>query len=212
MLATLFFAHAMAQPRNSELVTLTSEQDVWVYPHSNDPGGDPFIRVWGVGGTSVAPTPGDVENFSYGFLKFSLKGLPVQKKLLSAHLILTPAGKPVVSKESEEWPLEARGLTGTFDEKDWTQDKASTVGPKKDAIYGTGVIAAKGEDFEIRMNLLDEKSVFAKSLAGNSGDFFIALTSRYDVAEMGMKGIYKVYSRDNKDKNVHPRLELRFED
>jgi hypothetical protein len=45
---------------------------------------------------------------------------------------------------------------------------------------------------------------------GNSKPMCLALTSKYDVAEMGMKGIYKVFSKDNKDSVVRPRLILEF--
>jgi hypothetical protein len=210
LLAAALFSMVSMPICADKTVTLASDEDVWVYPHSNDPGNDPFMRIWGVGGVSVAPSPGDVENFSYGYLKFNLKDVPTDKKLVSAHLILIPAGKPTISAESKEWPLEARGLGGKFEEKTWTHTMASDISPKKDALYGSGVITAKGEEFEIKIDLLGEKSSFAKDFKATTDAFFFGLTSKYDVADLGMKGIYKVYTRDNKDKNVHPRLELKF--
>jgi hypothetical protein len=191
-------------------VTLTSDEDIWVYPHSNDPGGDPFMRIWGVGGLSVAATPGDTENFSYGYLKFNLGELNLSKELKSAVLYLTPAGKPSVSEESKEWPLEVRGLNGAFNEKTWTWDLSSSINPSKDSLFGAGVISQNGEDFVIKIDLLGKKSNFAATLADAKGSLCLGLTSRYDVADLGMKGVYKIYTRDNKEKQVRPRLELTF--
>lgn len=213
MVSTFLFAALLAQPLASESIEAT--EDVWVYSHASDPGGDSALRIFGNGGHAVAGSAGDLESFSYGYLKFDLSGLPKGKKLTSAELILTPAGKPVVDPASKDWPLEVRPMVGSFAEKTWAFEMASDVTPSKDSVYGNGVIKQAGDTFEIRMNLLGEKSKFTGDLGkliDSARPLFVALTSKYDASEQGMKGMYKVYSRDNKERALRPRLELKFAD
>ncbi len=212
MVSTVLFAALLNRPLALE--TIESSEDVWVYSHASDPGGDSALRVFGNGGNAVAASAGDLESFSYGYLKFDVSSLPKDKKLASAELVLTPSGKPVVDPAAKDWPLEARPLVGKFSEKTWGFEMASDVKPLGSSVYGSGVIKATSaaDGFEIRMNLLGEKSTFSGDFAKLTDSLFVALTTKYDASEQGMKGMYKVFSRDNKDRAVRPRLELKFAD
>lgn len=212
MVSTLLFAALLNRPVSLE--TIEASEDVWVYSHASDPGGDSALRIFGNGGRAVAASAGDLESFSYGYLKFDLSSLPKDKKLASAEIVLTPAGKPVVDPAAKDWPLEVRPLVGKFNEKTWAFEMAGDVTPSDKSVYGSGVIKTtpSGESFEIRINLLSEKSAFSSDFAKLTDSLYVALTTKYDASEQGMKGMYKVNSRDNKEQSVRPRLELKFVD
>jgi len=215
LLAAVCLFHSTLFAPQNQVSELVASEDVWVYPHATDPGADAFLRVFGIGGKSVAPTVADIENFSYGYLKFNLSGIQAGKELVAATLQLTCATKVAIDPASKDWPLEARGLSAVFDEKKFVFENAAKISPTE-SLYGTGVVTEGEIDKEariIKINLLDKKSKFSedvKAYLGNSKPMCLALTSKYDVAEMGMKGIYKVFSKDNKDSVVRPRLILEF--
>lgn len=212
MVSTLLFAALLSRPVLVE--TIEASEDVWVYSHASDPGGDSALRIFGNGGNAVAASAGDLESFSYGYLKFDVSAVAKDKKLSSAELVLTPSGKPAVDPSAKDWPLEVRPLVGTFSEKTWGFEMAGEVKPSAKSLYGSGVIKTTSADdtFEIRINLLGEKSAFAGDFAKLTDSLFVGLTSKYDASEQGMKGMYKVHSKDNKDRLVRPRLEIKFAD
>ncbi len=212
MVSTLLFAALLNRPVLAE--TIEASEDVWVYSHASDPGGDSALRIFGNGGRAVAASAGDLESFSYGYLKFDVSSLPKDKKIASAEMILTPSGKPAVDPAAKDWPLEVRPLVGKFAEKTWAFEMAGDISPSPKSLYGSGVIKTTTADdtFEIRINLLGEKSAFAEDFAKLTDTLFVALTSKYDASEQGMKGMYKVFSRDNKERAVRPRLEIKFAD
>lgn len=217
--AALLIAPNMHKPVEDTFF-VTVDEDVWVYPHASDPGGDSALRVWGLGGKAVAPTPADAENYSYGFLKFAFNNVPADKKLVGAYMFLKPTGKPEIDPASKDWPLEVRPLKGKFDEKSWTQEQLSSTSPSETEVYGSGVVAltdgpSSGEkEYEIKIDLLGKDSKFSEAVLKAIKDkqpMFLALTSKYDVSEMGMKGVYKVFSKDNKSEMDRPRIVLKFE-
>ncbi len=213
MLATLALALTMAPAT----LTLEPTDDVWVYPHATDPSKDFYLRVWGTGGISVATSPADNDEFSYSYLKFSFT-VPAGKKLSKAELVLTHVAEPGYTlATAKERPIEARPLKGTFDEKNWNSAMNQTVTPDggQDAVFGTGTIPESGfpsaTDFPITFDLLKGKGDFAAYVAKNSGTFGIALASRIDPSEGGMKAVYKTWSR-NAEEAKRPKLKLTFED
>lgn len=217
---SLAAAILFSMPRPADdTVLIPADQDVWVYPHASDPAGDSYLRAWGVGGKAVAASAGEAEDFSYSYLRFSFDKVPKDKKLVGATLFLTPAGAPEIDPASKSWPLEVRPLKGTFSEKDWVYSQIADVSPSDSEVYGTGIIASGqtpgGEKtFEIKIDLMGKNSKFASAfskLLGESKPMYVALTSKFDVSEMGQKGVYKVFSRDNKDEAVRPKLVLKFE-
>jgi hypothetical protein len=194
--------------QTSNEVVLEPTDDVWVYPHAGDPSSDPFLRVWGAGGAAVAKDAGEVENFSYSYLRFDTSSLP-KKKLLSAELVLKSAGKEASPEEAKSYPLEVRPIEGDFSENTWTYDFVVRAKPSSKVIFSEGLAIKKDDWIGFRFNLLSEKSMFADFV--KSKTIGLALTTKYDVAELGMKGVYKVYSKDNKDVSDRPKLVLKFE-
>lgn len=214
MISAAAFALLLTAPRLDEVtVSLPVDQDVWVYPHASDPGADPALRVWGVGGKAVSADPNDAEEFSYGLLRVSLANIPDGKKLVGAYLYLKPVGAPEIAANAKDFPLEVRSLTGEFTEKDWNYNLASKIYPGKD-IYGSGIIEKRGDNFEIRADLMGKDSKFGAAfdaaVKGKKALYF-GLASKVDPAEQGRANVYKVYSRDNKDEADRPKLILRFE-
>ena len=199
--------------------TLTPSDDLWIYPHASDPAGDLFMRVWGVGGKAAPATASDAEDFSMGYLKWSLVGTPTGGKLKEAKLTLTQLAKPGYTLEqAKAMPLEARPLPAGFSEPTWKPDFLTEFLPKpgKDDIYGTGSPESlEGETVNITIDLLKGKGGFADAIAKAQSDakkeFAIALTSSMDMAELGRTSIYKIYTKEEKDEKLRPKLVLVFE-
>jgi hypothetical protein len=213
---TLLLSHVTS--RLDDPITVIASEDVWVYPNSSDPGADETFKIWGIEGKAVAPKPDQAENFGYGYLKFDFSAAPAGKKLVSAFMVLKPVAKMTVDKNAKDYPLEVRPLVGKFAEKTFEHGMTSSVYPG-DSIYGTGVVApvvgsTDEKDLEIRVDLMAKKSQFAemfgKSAKGDKVMFF-ALTSKYDAAELGRDGIYRIYTRDRKEENMKPKIVLKFE-
>lgn len=217
---TLVASALLAAPLAFETIALSASDDAWVYPHASEGGTDLFLRVWGSGGRSVAPTAADAENFSYSYLKFSTEKLPVGKTLESATLILKPSGKPELAANRKEFPMEVRPLKGAFKESNWVYDNISSTYPSLDEVFGKGIIELKDpaaaeadRQYELRIELTGEKSKFkeavAKAVADKAG-ISLALVSLVDPAEQGRGGVFKVYSNNNTDENLKPTLILRY--
>jgi hypothetical protein len=214
LLTALSFAALAAQT-----FTLTPSDDIWVYPHASDPAGDTMIRVWGVGGKPAPSGASDAEDFSMGYLKWSLVGTPVGGKLKEARLILTQLAKPGFTLEQAKlMPLEARPLRAGFGEAAWKTDMVQQFLPRggKEDAYGSGAPETlQGEFLSITIDLLKGKGGFADALAKAQADpkkeFAIALTSSMDMAELGRSSIYKIYTKEERDEKLRPRLVLVFE-
>ena len=213
---TLLLSHVTL--RLDDPVTIIASEDVWVYPNSSDPGADETFKIWGIEGKAVAAKPEDAESFGYGYLKFDFASVPAGKKLVSAFMVLKPVAKMTVDKNAKDYPLEVRPLVGKFAEKTFEHGLTATVYPG-DSIFGTGVVApvagsTEVKELEIRVDLMAKKSTFAemfrKAAKGDKAMFF-ALTSKYDAAELGRDGIYRIYTRDRKEENMKPRIVLKFE-
>jgi hypothetical protein len=211
----------LIRPIDGDTFITFASDHIWVYPNATDPAGDETLKIWGVGGKAVAPTPADSESFGYGYIKFDLKGLPSGKKLVGAWMILTPFGTPEIDKNAKDYPLEVRPLNGKFTGKTWSYDQAATVNPSATEIFGSGIIAqADGTTsknrIEIKCDLMGTKSKFAETFAkalATKEPMFFALTSKYDASELGRQGIYKIFASDRPESSVlrAPQLVLKFE-
>ncbi len=214
MISALAFSLLAAQT-----MSLLPSDDLWVYPHASDPAGDLFLRVWGVDKKGTPATAADAEAFSMGYIKWSLYGVPSGLKLKEAKLLVTQVAKPGYTLEQAiAMPLEARPLASGFTEPTWKSEMLEQFLPKagKDDIYGTGAPESlNGETISISIDLLKGKGNFAEALAKAQADpkkeFAIALTSSMDMAEIGRAGIYKIYSKEEKDQKLRPTLMLTFE-
>ena len=200
----------------NQMITLEPSADAWVYTHATDGGRDPYLRVWGAGGKSVAPDASEIENFSYGYMKFTLpKDLP-GGELKSATLVLTHISDPAYSKDfSKEYPIEVHELGTAFEDKTWSYDIAAKLTPSVKNIYGTGWAEdlVAGKEFKIKIDLLKgpyslQKSVEKAVKADRQIGF--ALAAKIDVAEVGTKSAYKVFSHDAENVDKRPKLVLEF--
>ena len=206
----------LATPLRSSVMEIYPTDDVWAYPHASDPDKDPFLRVWGFEGASVANSADESESFGYSFLRFDAAGLP-NKDLKSAVLVLVHTAKPSFDLGmAQKSPLEARPVSAAFSEKKWAYGELSKYMPSagKGAVYGTGAPEAfdAEKDFPIRIDLMKGPGSFAKALeaARTSGSFAIALTSVMTPAD-DVRSIYKLYSKDG-PKESRPVLKLEFAD
>lgn len=195
-------------PTSLQTVTLEPVADVWVYHRAGDPGGDPFLRIWGSGGKAVAADTAELENFSYSYLSFSLVGVPLEK-ITGATLILTTASKPQEGYDYGAFPIEVRGLKGKpLNEKTFVYEDATDITPASNGVFGEAPFAKDSD--KIRIELKGKDGDFLNYLKLSKETLSLSLTSKYDIADLGMKGFYKVYSKDNKDETVRPKLILKF--
>jgi hypothetical protein len=197
-------------------VELYPTDDVWAYPHASDFDTDPYLRVWGFEGVSVAASAADSESFGYSFLKFDTAGLPDGKALKGATLVLTHIPKPAFTVEmAKAHPLEARPVNAGFTEKNWSYGDLPKFMPpaSKDSIFGTGFPKAISEDkdFTFEVDLMAGPNPFAKALeAAKGGSIAIALTTTLAPDEE-TRSVYKFYSK-NGAKESRPVLKLVFAD
>jgi hypothetical protein len=198
----------------AEPLRLTPEADIWAYPHASDQR-DPYLRVWGLGDRSTGRDAAETENTSYSLLKFALPVSRKGEKLTGAELVVTHIANPAWdAPRSKANPLEARSVTGSFDEKSWNYDALFklTLGTADADVYGTGFVTelVPDKEPEIRINLLGEKSRFAddvaKALAAD-GTLAIALTSRISAET---RAVYKIFSKDAERAAVRPQLVVTF--
>lgn len=214
MLAAVIATFALAP--GLATVDLIPTDDIWAYPHASDPDSDPFLRVWGFEGQSVADSAASSESLGYSFLKFDLTGLP-EKKLIGAELVLTHTAKPTFTLEmAKRAPLEVRPVASGFSEKTWTYYDLSKYMPAagKEKVFGAGIpdTVPEDKDFPIRIDLMKGPGGFAKALeeARIGKVLGLALTTTLSPAEEA-RSVYKLYSKDG-PKESRPVLKLTFAD
>lgn len=192
---------------------LQPTDDVWVYPHAGDPSKDAYLRVWGSGGRAVAQDAVDTTDFGYSYLRFKV---PADlKSLKGAKLTLTHIAGPGYDKDfSKAFPIQVHGLKGTFEEKAWSYDLINKVQPIGEKIFGTGWAENLSADkpFQIVIDLgKPEFYEYISAASKSGGDLYLALCTKVDVAEVGMKSMYKVFSKDAETDANKPKLVLETE-
>lgn len=195
-----------------QTINLFPTDDIWVYAHASDPGGDSVMRVWGIDGDSVPSSATDAESFSMGYLKFSLADVPSGLTLKGAHLIVHQAPSPGYTLEqSKAAPLEARLIPANFSEKTWSESSIEETLPKKDdlALGSAPPDSIEGDDVTISIDLMKNADALKKALAGK--EIAIALTTTMDASALGRAAIYRIYSREEKDEHRVPKLVLDFD-
>lgn len=193
---------------------LQPTDDMWVYPHASDPGRDPFLRAWGSSGRAVAASADELSEYSYSYLKFDFSKLPAGAKLEAVTLVLTHVADPAFSLEAvKQNPLEVRGLKPDFEERTWEYGRAASLAPGN--VFGKSAFTEipSGKEFAISIDLLkgpgDFRAYVTEQQKANSR-VGLALTSAMDASTSGMKGIYKVFSKDAERKEVRPTLKLTY--
>jgi hypothetical protein len=200
-------------------VELVPTDDLWIYPHASDAAHDANLRIWGAEGKAAPADPSEAENLSMAYLKWDVKDLPTGKKLTKATLVVTNIPNPgYTPDQAKAAPLQARPLGTEFDEKTWEYEKLGKLLPPKEAkdVFGVGTPGPidKDKPVTIEVDLLKGPNDFRKYLdaAVTSGKpLGLALTSALDMVSLGRTAVYKIYSRDDRDVTVRPKLVLVFE-
>lgn len=190
--------------------TATPASDVWVYPHSSDPGGEEYMRVWGDGEKAIDSIVPPADSFSYGYMQFDLKDLPKGELKAAKLTVWNVANEELKDDVLTAAPLEVFGLKGTFVEKTFSfldakcQPVAPSLGKAK---------SEKGADgIKLEFDLLDAKGEFAKLVEASrsAGSLGLALASKISPEDSrGM--IYKVNTKEGPEK-LRPSLSLTFAD
>jgi hypothetical protein len=204
---------ALAIGLTAPALELTPTDDIWVYPHASDPQKDGYLRVWGVGGQSVATDPAQSDEYSYSYLKFDLSKLPKTAALKSVILTLVhtpdPTWQPSDVKSS---PIEVRPLAKDFGEKTWEFGLGKTIFPsgRKEDVYGAFAPAKvdSGQPVKFEVDLLKGPN---KLLLPAGGSFGVALTSTLDPSAVGNRAVYKFYSKDYDKVEYRPKLVITYE-
>jgi hypothetical protein len=199
------FAMAPAEP-----VTILPTDDIWVYEHAADPVSDEFLRVWGSDNGPIGDYLGD---YSFSCLKFTLPEGIDPSKLESAKLVVYSIPEVNWSAEtSKQLPLQARRLSGDFDETKWEYSKNKFLITKagEDQVYGDGSgTPGDSKPFAIEIDLLKGKADFKEALKDKHLE--VALTSPMNPQDAS-GSVYKVYSRNATEEALRPRLVLKFAD
>jgi hypothetical protein len=210
-------AEVQKASQNSRALYLTPTDDIWVYAHAEDPQKDPFLRAWGSGGKSVG-IPGDDPNaFSYSLLKWDLSGFQPNSRLAEAQIVLTAAPEAgYTAQDAAAAPLEIRMVKGGFAESEWDYADAVKYTPAGDeGLVGmTSPTIVTANEFKIVIDLLKGPADFRKAFeeAMKKGKTLnLAITSHIDPTSLGMKGVYRVYSKDATDPSVRPALRIVLE-
>jgi hypothetical protein len=178
---------------------LRTSDDIWVYGRASDPIGDPIMRVWGDGTRSYLDTWPIGDEFSYGYLKFDLRGIPVGRyRVVEATLLLTSLAARYTRAQGEANPLEARALAPTFSEATWFFDDPANPAPQA-TLYGTGDLSAYSSTQPFPLPIDLRGAAFTSALNGAIGggrEIAIALTSRILVGSQGGTP-YRVYTKED---------------
>ncbi len=136
----------------------TATDDLWVYPHSADPGGDPVIRVWGARELDINPTgypgqPWAQSYFSYGYVQWDLDDVPPDTHWNGATLTVTVADGSTFDPSIDGVYL--RGVTGTFDESNWVfgDDPAPIASARLVGVVSGNAEAGDTVTFDIPRNI-----------------------------------------------------------
>jgi hypothetical protein len=198
-------------PCVAQSLSLRPTDDVWVYEHSVDPGGDPISRVWGDGTRSFRDTYPPGQEFSYTYLRFdlgSLTGTSYQVESAVLRITSRPAG---YSRQAAlDNPLEARALGKDFTEATWNY--ADPTNPNPLGLFGSGDMSghSTASDYVIPIDLNKNRSLFGQAFntaVRSDKKFKVALTSRLRVNDMGGQP-YRLYTRDFPLVVRQPLLEL----
>jgi hypothetical protein len=188
-----------------------------VYVHAGDPTGDEFLRVWGSEGVAAPEGDGGTADFSFGFLKLDVSGIPAGKPTKAVLVLFSSAPPAFDSDDLHQTPLEARELRGEFSAATWGGNTASPGSSK--TVFGKAVLVGelqKSKPTELDIDLLKGPSDFAAFLAkaetSRDHSLYLALTSAIKPSSQSgaFSGLYKLYSATHQDKEHRPVLKLEF--
>jgi hypothetical protein len=196
-----------------QTVTLEPSDDLWVYPHASDQVNDPFLRVWGAEGKSLADDMMEANAFSYAYLRFPITRPSTGKSIKTAKLVLTMTPHASWGESlGKTYPLEVRMVSKFPEEGTWRYDsdlpkfmpqagETGLVGKVQPSLKREGDIVV-----EIELKVGSEKL----KAATESGSINLALVSSIDPAAIGERIVYKFYSR-SAESGKRPKLVVTFE-
>jgi hypothetical protein len=204
----------------SQKLSLSPTETVWVYANASTPGDGSYLRAWGSDGKSCPKDGEDAGEFSFSYLKWDLKNIPIDAKLISAKLEFYNVPDPGYSVDmAKKCPLEARPVVGQFQAKAWTFDMSAKVHPAGAVTeifgsgYPTGISAGAPVSFSI--NLLAGPNLFGKALLSAMDSpthtLSLCITSALDPSVEGRTCVYKLYGEKDPHENLRPKLTLVFE-
>ncbi|MBS1713067.1 MAG: PEP-CTERM sorting domain-containing protein [Armatimonadetes bacterium] len=214
---TLLLAALVAPGAWAQTLNIDPSDDIWAYGHATDGGTDTLMRVWGDGTRSYEPGWPPPDELSYGYLKFDLSGVsPGEYVVTSAVLTVTHrvTSTGTFTKEAgETHPLEVRALSDAFSEATWDFSDPGTPGPSSQ-LYGTGSLDAYDatQSFRIASDLTGQAftDAFNGAVSG-SGSIAFALTSTMPVTGMDGALPYRIFTKENTDNGLWPRLEVTYQ-
>lgn len=211
-------AQAAERQATTRALYMSPTDDIWVYAHAEDPQKDSYLRAWGTNGKPLGLPGDDPNSFSYSLLKWDLSGFPAKSRVATAELILTATPEAgYTAKDAEAAPLEVRNAKTTFTEGAWDYTDAPKYAPlgTDSEIFGSvSPSTVVPTEFKIVIDLMkgpnDFKAYFNEALKKGK-TLALALTSRIDPSQLGMSGVYRVYSKDATDPTVRPQLRITLE-
>ncbi|MBV6459144.1 MAG: hypothetical protein HONBIEJF_02287 [Fimbriimonadaceae bacterium] len=198
----------------AETITIEATDDIWVYPHASDQVNDPFLRVWGADGKSLAADAMEANSFSYSYLRFAIPKSALGKKILSAKLVLSHVNQPAWDERyGTTYPLEVRSIGAFPSEGKWRYDgDLPNFMPKpgeEGLLVKQGIKTGSGKD-GTKIEIDFGKGALRLNEAAKSGNIDLALASTMNPAEIGDRIVYKFYSRSAEAAN-RPKLVLTVE-
>lgn len=197
-----------------ETITIEATDDIWVYPHASDQVNDPYLRVWGTDGKSLAADAMEANAFSYSYLRFPVPKTAQGKKIVSAKLVLSVVAQPAWDEKfGTTYPLEVRSVGAFPAEGKWRYDSDLPNFMPKPGDEGLfvkqGVKTGGGKD-GVKVEIDFSKGAIRLNELAKAGNIDLALASTLDPAEIGDRIVYKFYSRAAEAAN-RPKLVLTIE-
>jgi hypothetical protein len=210
-------------PAAAQVYQSAPTDDVWVYDFAGDQTTDGFLRAWGNGVSSLAPSYPQGPEWSHSYLKWDISGigagnyLLTEAKLLVTQQVSTTTQPSFTQAQGNANPLEARPVGINFEEDTWSflDPNNPTPGTTR---FGTGDLSqyiprgtAGVNGFQITLDLLAEGdfSSYFNTAVNGSGELGLALTSKLNPAGPG-GATYRLYSL-NSPTGLGPQLLLRYQ-
>jgi len=198
----------------AETISIEPSDDIWVYPHASDQVNDPYLRVWGADGKSLAGDAMEANSFSYSYLRFAIPKSAQGKRIISAKLVMSHVAQPAWDERfGTTYPLEVRAVGAFPSEGKWRYDSdLPNFMPKagdEGLFVKQGIKTGSGKD-GTKIEIEFGKGALRLNELAKSGNIDFALASTLNPAEIGDRIVYKFYSRSAEAAN-RPKLVLTIE-
>ncbi|MBX3096176.1 MAG: PD40 domain-containing protein [Fimbriimonadaceae bacterium] len=202
---TNIFVADWIQNPSTETVSISPDNDVWVYEHASNQDQDAFLRTWG-GGIEIMPH-GQNPDDTISIVQFPPTTITAGE-IVEARLVLThvaPSGNQRAFLR--QYPVQAWSVMAGINEKAWLSDLAGDHWPAGPALASGHVSGSDADgNLEVTFDLGRDGELLRKALSGDG--LALAIFSPLPVADLGRDAIFKFFSRNAADAKVHPRLEV----